>query len=394
VSVNWKWEQGRVQYFRFSSIRNMANAVMELENVELDQAEYVRTEFENYTNLPFSPAHYTNIWRNYGRVIKAAFLGARINNRLIPTDVCRRLVHAETGSRWELDDYMLFVISRFSFPFPAFRENYLSSERVYPFCALIKYLFAHFIVNGQASISMQEVFSKLIGNSVTGLEDSDFYLTLTSTNNRPTGDQDRQINEMMIFLSQASFLVWIDRRLHVEISHTNDVSAILDAINPVHVEMHPDADASIIALATVGNYDSLEIAFAKSDTVSDHVFTEGKRVHRTHFRLERSNMLRNHFLSRQRRPVLCDMCKVNNDRRYPWTQDLIEIHHLLPLASSVAIRQGKTSLSDIRPLCPSCHRSIHVFYRNWLQEENVDDFRDKDQAYRVYTVAKQEICLD
>ncbi len=393
MAVNWKWDQGRVQYFRFSSIRNLATAVMELENVELDNAMYVRSVFERYTNLPFSPANYTNIWRNYGRVVKAAFLGARINNRLMPTDVCKRLVHVESESRWELDDYMLFVIPRFSFPFPAFRENHLSGERVYPFCALIKYLFAHFVVNGQASISMQEVFSKLIGNSVTGLEKSGHYLSLANTNHRPIGDQDRQVNEMMIFLSQVSFLSWIGRQLRVDLPHTVDISEIMDIATPVHVELYADADASIIALAAVANFDMRDITFARSETSNDVIFTEGKRVRSTHLRLERSIMLRNHFLKKQRRPILCDMCEVNNDRRYPWTTDLIEIHHLLPLASSVAIQKGRTSIDDIVPLCPSCHRSIHVFYRNWLRGENAYDFHDKQQAYSVYNQAKQQMWL-
>ena len=392
MSVVWKWEQGRGMYFTFSSIRNMAYAITELENVELIHAEHIRSVFERQTNLPFSPSNYVNIWRNYGRVVKAAFLGARINNRLTPTDVCRRLVHAEADSRWELDDYMMFIIPRFSFPFPAFRENHLSNERVFPFCALIKYLLANFAANGEASISMQEVFSKLIGNSVTGYEETEFYLNLTVTNQTPVGDQNRQLNEMMIFLSQASFLAWIDRRLHIDIAENEDVSAILDAINPVQVDMHPDADASIIALATVTD-NVPAIAFARAETASELAFTEGKRVRSTHVRLERSAMLRNHFLRRRSRPILCDMCKVDNDRRYPWTNDLIEIHHLLPLSSSVAIQNGRTSIDDIVPLCPSCHKSVHVFYRNWLNDESAQDFLDKQQAYGVYNQAKQRIWL-
>lgn len=390
---NWKWEQGRIQYFRFSSIRNLAYAITELENVELDNAEYIRAVFESHTNLPFSPSDYVNIWRNYGRVVKAAFLGARINNRLTPTDVCRRLVHAETESRWEIDEYMLFVIQRFSFPFPAFRENHLSRDRVYPFCALIKYLLANFIVNGEASISMQEVFSKLIGNSVTGNEESEFYLDLPVTNRNPVGDQGRQINEMMIFLSQVSFLSWIGRRLHLDISQTTEIPSIMGAATPVHVELHPNADAAIIGLATVTDDELTDITLARAETAHDLVFTEGKRVRSTHLRLERSSKLRNHFLNKKRRPILCDMCKVDNDRRYPWTTDLVEIHHLLPLASSVAIQRGRTSVDDIVPLCPSCHRSIHVFYRNWLRDRNVYDFHDKQQAYSVYNQAKQQIWL-
>ena len=366
---------------------------MELENVELDNATLIRSVFERYTGLPFSPAHYTNIWRNYGRVIKVAFLGARIDNRLVPTDVCKRLVLSDTESRWELDDYMLFVIPRFSFPFPAFRENHLSSDRVYPFSAIIKYLFSHFVAYGRASISVQEVFSKLIGNSVTGLEESDFYLTLGSTGHSPKGDQDRQINEMMIFLSQVSFLSWMGRQLHVDVARTADIRSIIDISSPVPVELHPVADASILALGTVDNYDVPVTEFAKSESRDDLVFTEGKRVRSTHLRLERSTMLRKQFLSKRRRPILCDMCAVDNDRRYPWTSDLIEIHHLLPLASSVAIQRGRTSIDDIVPLCPSCHSSIHVYYRNWLKAEDANDFRDKRQAYHVYNQAKQQIWL-
>jgi predicted HNH restriction endonuclease len=77
--------------------------------------------------------------------------------------------------------------------------------------------------------------------------------------------------------------------------------------------------------------------------------------------------------------------------RYPWTDNILELHHLLPLSSSLTITTKGTSLADVVPLCPNCHRSIHVFYKNWLNSENVNDFRTPSEAFNIYNTAKQQV---
>ncbi len=392
VYPKWAWEQGRMQYFKFQNIRRMARAITELENVPLDNDTVIRGTMKNYTDLPFKPVDY-KLWRNYGRVVKCCLLGARINNRLAATDVCQRIIDENHETRWEVDEYFAFLIPRFSYPFPAFRDYNISQQRVFPLCAILKYLIGSYVTKGEASISELEVYSVLIGNEVTGHEDFALFQSLQPTRMQPVSDQGRQVREMMIFLGQVSFLNWIDSRLHIDIDNSGVIQALIDLSTPKDVKLLANPDASVLALATIDNDQLYVIGATNRLSHEDFAFTEGKRVRTNHLRIERSNNLRSYFLRNSLRPVLCDMCHVNNDRRYPWTQNLIEIHHLLPLASSVEIDRQRTSLRDIVPLCPSCHRSIHVYYRNWLKGEGVDDFNSRDESLKVYNDAKKLIWL-
>jgi predicted HNH restriction endonuclease len=77
--------------------------------------------------------------------------------------------------------------------------------------------------------------------------------------------------------------------------------------------------------------------------------------------------------------------------KYPWTDYMLDIHHLLPLSSSVAITTKGTSLNDIVGLCPSCHRSIHIYYTKWLKYAGQDDFSSRAEAMDVYLTAIKEI---
>jgi hypothetical protein len=81
------------------------------------------------------------------------------------------------------------------------------------------------------------------------------------------------------------------------------------------------------------------------------------------------------------------------DYRYPWTGNLLEVHHILPLSSPVRFEAGKTSIKDLVALCPNCHRATHDFYRKWLQSKAEDDFSDYDEARGAYKLAKHEVVL-
>ena len=78
-------------------------------------------------------------------------------------------------------------------------------------------------------------------------------------------------------------------------------------------------------------------------------------------------------------------------QKYPWVDYMLDLHHLLPLASVVRISNEGTSLNDMVGLCPSCHRAIHTYYKKWLQSNNQDDFRSKQEAMSVYLEAVREI---
>lgn len=79
--------------------------------------------------------------------------------------------------------------------------------------------------------------------------------------------------------------------------------------------------------------------------------------------------------------------------RYPWTDNLLEIHHILPLSSSLALDGKGTSMGDVVPLCPTCHRSVHNYYRVWLNSNRVSDFLNKQVAVDVYGEAKKLVVV-
>ena len=90
---------------------------------------------------------------------------------------------------------------------------------------------------------------------------------------------------------------------------------------------------------------------------------------------------------------ICNMCTCDMRHRYPWTDNLLEVHHLLPLSSAITITGEGTSLEDVVGLCPNCHRSVHVYYKRWFEKNLVNDFFSKDEAREVYQSAKREIQL-
>jgi len=88
---------------------------------------------------------------------------------------------------------------------------------------------------------------------------------------------------------------------------------------------------------------------------------------------------------------ICNMCTIDTNKRYPWAEHVIELHHLLPLSSPIRVESGKTSLKDLVGLCPSCHRATHKFYSSWFKKSGLRDFGTYTEAQNVYQQAKSEI---
>lgn len=112
----------------------------------------------------------------------------------------------------------------------------------------------------------------------------------------------------------------------------------------------------------------------------DREFIEGdrKRVH--HLRIERSPILRRVYIQLHPEPI-CAACNMNVKAKYPWTDYMLDLHHVLPLSSVIrTLRDGTTSLQDIVGLCPSCHRAIHYYYSKWLKNNSLKDFRSKKRS--------------
>lgn len=382
--LRWRWDQGRLEYFKFENVVAMARVLSELDGIPLNgPVDLLRGPLMNGTGLPFAPAHY-KVWRNYARVFACSMLAISVDGRLVITELCRKL--AQTPLAITPDQYFDFVFSRFTFPYPAFDGYNAKVAPTFPFAAIAKFALA----KGTMGISLDEVFACLVGNSCTGCEDLSHYAKLPLTDRRPIGDEERQVREMMVFMGQSSFMRWFDKRLYVD---TSEVRSVIKALSPIVRGERKSIPAEEFLRMTNASderdLERLDVKLADREPIGLR-FLEGRRTFGAHGRIERSPMVRK-FYFQSHPDLICDACRMHPKEKYPWTENILELHHLLPLSSTINVNGTTTSLDDLVPLCPSCHRSIHEFYRLKLDEWGVEDFGSKKMARDVYEFAKREI---
>ena len=382
--MRWRWDQGRLVYFRFDNIVRIARVQTGLDGVPLNTREdLLRQPLEQGTGLPFAPSHY-KVWRNYARVFACSMLATQVDQKLVVTDLCRKL--AEEPTALTADQYLNFVFSRFTLPYPAFNGFNPNVGVTFPFVAIAKFVF----VRAGAGASLADVFSYVVGNGCTGLEELSFYLALKPTNCTPTGDEERQVREMLVFMGQVSYFKWFNRKLYADVS---DVRPILQVITPKpKTSRKATGIEEFLALTSTGSdVDRMRLDVILSERETPQLaFVEGRRVFGTHGKLERSPMIRKMFF-KLHPDLVCDACGINTKAMYPWTDNILELHHVLPLSATINVNGTTTSLDDMVPLCPSCHKGIHVYYRIKLDEWGVEDFGSKKMAKDVYQMAKDEI---
>lgn len=385
--MSWRWDQGRLGYFQFNNIVNIARVLSTLDRVHLDtQEDLLRIPLMQGTGLPFAPSTY-KVWRNYARVFACAMLATEINNQLVVTDLCREL--ARVPSTFSSDQYFDFVFSRFMLPYAAF-ENYNANETcTYPFVAIIKLVFSSSF--RERGASLDEIFSYVVGNRCTGLEDTLFYETLQPSNYQPTDNEKRQVREMLVFMGQSSFLKWLNRRLYAD---TTDFDGVLAAVSPnIRNTRLAIPEEEFLATTNVGTLlEQRQLDVVLFDRLPTTGFAEGHRVFRTHSTIERSPLVRRHFFHRYP-GLICDACHLDVRHKYPWTDNILELHHVLPLSATINVNGTTTLLGDMVPLCPTCHKSIHAYYRIKLTELGIEDFESRQRAREIYDMAKGEIVL-
>src|SRR5690606_36956627 len=129
-------------------------------------------------------------------------------------------------------------------------------------------------------------------------------------------------------------------------------------------------DAEVRRLAALFRDGFTDIEFeCPMTTVNDVIdsgFVEGNKVRRTHLKIERNAALRREFFL-VRPTSICDVCQTDTHLTYTWTERIIDLHHLLPLSSGTRVEVTGTTLDDLVPVCPSCHRAVHRFYDGWLR---------------------------
>jgi len=394
MSQKWRWDQGRLTYFQFENLRLIAHALSKLDGIIINQKNIdpLREALTTSTNLPFAPNSY-RVWRNYKRVFECSYLASNVNDRLYISDFCKKIT-SDFDNSVDADEYLSHFIPRFRFPFVAFNDYHKSDNLVYPFCAVLKYLLAMFILDKRAIISLEDVFKIIIGNNCSGFESLEHYSTLKTTNYQPAGDEYRQVREMLIFISQISILKWFKGSLYLDISKKDfeDFNGFNHLITPRYLQQKDNREEEFISVTSLLNDNSYPILLPSRETYTDEVFLEGKKSRVTHIKTERSPLLRRLYFNKYPKPI-CDMCTCDTQQRYPWTENILEVHHILPLSSTLVVTGEGTSLKDVVGLCPNCHKSVHNFYKKWLNTYQLNDFRDKDEARNIYLQAKTSIIL-
>ncbi len=386
----WRWDQGRLLYFQFDVLREIAKTLVKFDQAEITECEAIfRDTLVKDTGMPFLPAHYT-IKRNYARVFQCAFLANFIGKKLVVTDICRDLA-SENGAQKNVDDYLFHYISRFRFPFPAFDHYDATHQRVYPFCAIIKFLLSRVMLEQEAKVSLDDIFNYIIANGCTGFEELYFYEKLSAKCYNYTDTERRQLREMVIFISQLSILKVYNGYLYLDIIDESVKNELLtNILKPEERFPKRDKIEEFYEMTSLSQKIVRPTFNLFTPDPADIEFMEGNRKRVEHFRVERSRLLRKYY--RQKNPVPhCCACGTDMNIRYPWTDYLLEIHHLLPLSSTVAISSKGTSLADIVGLCPSCHRAVHMYYRKWLKVNRQSDFQSKQEARDVFMQATREI---
>ncbi len=398
--VKWRWDQGRFQYFRFDNIERMARTLDQLDGADLNaQPEPLWPALPNAVELPFLPhSDERSVWRNYARVFGSAFLATKTTDtgELAVTELCHRLANPGPDPL-SVDEYMSLLLQRFYFPTPVFQGYDPDAERVFPYCAVLRYVLANADKAGVAELPLSDVFSKIVGNACSGKEPLSIYRSLPDSGYSPTDAEWRHVREMLIFFSQFSFLKWAGNTLYLDLdARTPTVMSQLEMLaEPAEKDQSADRPTEILKLGALAGSTDLGELLPSRELPMDAVFTEGKKVRVTHLRTERSQRLRRMFFEALPEPYLCNMCDKDIRARYPWTVNILEIHHLLPLGSPVSIQKKEgTSLSDLVAVCPNCHRAVHRFYKNWLTVSGRNDFEGHDQAKSLYEEAKSKVATE
>lgn len=400
--IEWRWDQGRILYFQYDVLKEISKTLLKYDGKNVNDdliAKAFKEDLITSTGLPFLPENY-KVNRNYSRVFQCALLATtKGRGELVASDICKELAN-EKSLFASADDYLFEVVNRFRFPFPAFQEYGKSDTKIYPFCAIVKFLISKKLVGDEPSLTISDIGRYIIGNQCTGLEDINYYKNLHPSDYELTGDYRRQVREMVVFIGQLSFLKIFDKKIFLDIISDADAEILTNQfINPNLNDSYEDKTDEFLSLTALKRKlvipgqiiknSSSDILLPNTD-VLDMEFAEGQRKRVHHLRIERSPMLRRIYMQLHPEPI-CDACKNNIKCKYPWTDYMLDLHHLLPLSSVVRTLESGTALTDMVGLCPSCHRAIHLYYSKWLKANSLEDFRSKKEAMEVYLDAIKEI---
>jgi hypothetical protein len=385
----WHWDQGHLAYFQFDALRQISVFITKHDFKAAKREELLQT-----TGLAFAAPPTHTPWRQYSRVLKLCLLTSEVENAAVPTPV------AEILSKPGLvtcDEYLHYLARAFTEPSPASENWQPNADYRYPLLFTLKYIFTKRAIKHEAVSSLDEIIGAYRMSEFVGDEgDTDFIGLVTANASYEAAGQGapenlrRQARESLRVLSQISYLHLENRNLILSLDPA-DAHTIFDDLHPILGPRADDRESEIRRLAELFKDGSNEDFFDYPNTVLNDIvqsgFKEGSKVKKTHITIERNQELSKAFFAARPSP-LCDVCALNTAATYPWTTRVLDLHHLLPLSSGTRVEQSGTTLNDLVPVCPSCHRAIHRFYDIWLSEKDLKDFPDERCARDVYGIMK------
>lgn len=398
--IPWQWEQGRLEYFQFENLRLMSGVLLRKEGMLLSSAneDAELRELAGEVGIRFHPEGYT-VWRNYARVYKAALLATSVpagGGTLTCTKICRDLAKGNIGTA---DDYLTLVMRSFYLNGPVFHaSSYRPGQlRIFPFCSALRLLIAK-AAQGDSPpcLSPGDIKNHLFSRNITGDEDWHFFQQLDARNIPWVNQyQQRQVREMLIFAGQCSFLKWDGKCLCLDMpagASTDNMKSLFAKMAPIKNTQKKTAHEEILQMGTRGGAFEIvlppktELIIAGEPLIS---VKEGIRRAVNHIIVERSPKLRSMFFGHNPAAV-CDITLNPKNCGFPWSGNLLEIHHITPLSSSVRAEREGTSMNDLVALTPTAHKAVHEYYRQWLQKRKRKDFVSREEARHVYDAAKDE----
>lgn len=378
----WKWDQGRLDYFQFDELRKIAKFAMkhDLKAVSVkDIASVVGLPF-----LPNAPGY--RPWRNYSRVFKLSMIAIGQGLASKPTQLAALL--ADDGKVLS-DEYFHFLAQAFTDPSPALIGWDPNAAHRYPLLFALKFLLARASIGIQVT-TLGQIVAAYAGSKFVGHEDQTAFLGIAKKGMPKVVGNVRQANESLRVLAQISYLSSDHSSIMVSLAK-EDASAIFDQLDPVTGKRLLSGDAEIQRItalypSAVAGLDLDYNQTVVSDT-EEAGFVEGGRVEKTHLKIERNAQIRRAFFAAKPSPM-CDFCGRDTNKSYPWSDRILDIHHLLPLCSGARTSTNGTVLKDLVANCPTCHRAVHRYYGQWLKKNGKKDFEDAGQALSVYEEAK------
>ena len=387
----WRFDQGRLGYYSFDQIRKHAKFA-----VDVDLAAATHDKLKAATGISYPSGGYVRPWRNYGRTFRLMRIvtqpGGR-NTPAVPTTVAHLL--AQDGQVTS-DDFFHFWAQSFTDPDPAFSKEWEpTTDPKFPLVFALKFMLIR-ANSGVGTSSYDEIIAAYIESGFNGDEDASAFFNIANKAwalpthlTKAEKDLVRQARESILVLSPLSYLNLNSKDVTVSLSV--DFSMTFESLNGIRDIGAKDRENELAGLADLFASSIADLDLEQSTSLLDETieagFTEGTRVEKTHIVLERNSAIRKAFFDKY--PTAdCDFCKRDTNTEFPWSERVLDIHHVLPLCSGTRSDDEGTILSDLVAVCPTCHRAVHRFYTKWLKEQGRKDFADAAEARAVYDEAK------